>query len=218
MIEPPVSPGLSLDNGANGDRSAARRRFIAWRQQIAPELRAQWDALLCESLWGLLQTQLASPAKPVIGVYWPIQAEPDLRPLYERIWQSAQSSDWQLALPKVLGKDKPLVFGRLLADGALRSAGFGVQIPEPFEPIEPDLLIIPCVAFRADGFRLGYGGGYYDRTLAARALRTIGVAYDGSEWPAYEAQPHDRQLDWLLTPSRTRTSLFPAASCVRETR
>jgi 5-formyltetrahydrofolate cyclo-ligase len=228
LIVPPVSPQLSLENGENGDRSSARRRFIAWRQQIAPDLRAQSDALLCESVWRLLHSLITQSNTGVIGAYWPIQAEPDLRPLYDRIWQLGAPADWQLALPKVIGKDQPLVFGRLLRGGALRPAGFGVQIPEPFVAIEPDLLIIPCVAFRADGYRLGYGGGYFDRTLAdntrtdatraARGLRTIGVAYDECEWPAYQPQAHDRKLDWLVTPSRTLTSPVPAASCARETR
>jgi 5-formyltetrahydrofolate cyclo-ligase len=238
LIVPPVNPQLSLENGENGDRSSARRRFIAWRQQITPDLRAQSDALLCESVWRLLHTLIAQSGTVVIGAYWPIQAEPDLRPLYDRIWQLGAQADWQLALPKVIGKDQPLVFGRLLRGGALRLAGFGVQIPEPFVAIEPDLLIIPCVAFRADGYRLGYGGGYFDRTLAqrsladgtladhfradappaARGLRTIGVAYDECEWPDYQPQAHDRKLDWLVTPSQTLTSVVPAASCARETR
>lgn len=211
---PPVSQQLSLENGRNGDRLAARSRFIAWRQQIPPELQARWDLLLCESLWKLLLELFVNRPELVIGAYWPIRSEPDLLALYRRIWAKP---GWQLALPKVIGKDQALLFGRMSEGGHLRRGSFGVSIPEPFEPVQPDLLIIPCVAFRADGYRLGYGGGYYDRTLAAKALVSIGVAYDETEWPGYEPQSHDCKLGRVVTPSRTLTSLFPAASCARET-
>ncbi len=210
-----MSSQLSLENGGNGDRLAARSRFIAWRQQIAPELRAPWDLMLCESLWQLLLNRFATHIEVVIGAYWPIRAEPDLLALYRRIWSR---SGWQLALPKVLGKDQALAFGRLLQGGELRAAGFGVLVPEPFAVVQPDILIVPCVAFRADGYRLGYGGGYYDRTLAARAVPAIGVAYDPTEWSDYVPQSHDLKLDQIVTPSRTLTSHSRAASCARETR
>ncbi|MCL4746977.1 MAG: 5-formyltetrahydrofolate cyclo-ligase, partial [Burkholderiaceae bacterium] len=72
-----------------------------------------------------------------------------------------------------------------------------------------DLIVIPCLGFDARGHRLGYGGGYYDRTLAARALATIGVAYDCLEVRGFDAQPHDRVLDWIVTESRVLAGLRP---------
>lgn len=204
MDQTGVSPQLSLENVPSGDRLAARRGFIAWRQQIAPELRSQWDVLLCERLWLLLEQQFSGDAQPVIAAYWPIRAEPDLISLYRRIW----ARGWRLALPRVLGKDQPLEFGLMSPQSRLITAGFGVKIPDPFETVAPDLLVIPCVAFRADGYRLGYGGGFYDRTLALRPVPAIGVGYDGCEWSDWQPRPHDKRLTRLVTQSRSLPATF----------
>lgn len=203
MIEPPISGSLSNENGVAGDRIAARRRFLAWRQQIGEAERRQWDTAIVERVWQWLNDPSASPARhadrlPVIAAYWPIQSEPDLRELFERIWDAG----WTLALPVVRKRAQPMAFSVYLRNGPLRTAGFGVQVPEQFVETRPDVLVAPCVGFRADGYRLGYGGGYYDRTLAELSVATVGVAYDGCEWPAYVPQAHDRRLDRIITPSR----------------
>lgn len=203
MVKLPDSGSLSNEIAAAGDRPAARRWFLAWRQQIDASQRREWDLAIVERAWQWLLSKCPSAVsaqahRPVVAVYWPIQAEPDLRPLFERIWQA----HWTVALPVVRARDQPLIFGVHEPEGPLRTAGFGVQIPLQIVPAEPDVLVIPCVAFRSDGYRLGYGGGYYDRTLALRSVVTLGVAYDGCEWPEFEPQSYDRRLDAIVTPSR----------------
>ncbi len=125
------------------------------------------DTLLCQQL---LEADLLQSADN-IGVYLPIRSEPDLSACYAQ-WR-AQGR--RLALPVVTGKNEPLTFRVWEAGALLRTAAFGVQVPETDETVVPDVLVIPCVGFRVlDGrpYRLGYGGGFYDRTLALPAFRT----------------------------------------------
>lgn len=201
------SASLSNENVPGGDRSAARQRFIACRQQIAASEREAWDRLLCLRLRELFEEHFAvllarrePPA--IVAIYSPIRAEPDLRVASE--WLRSQGV--RLALPRVVGRAQPLEFGLFEHDTALRTASFGVRVPDPFILVQPHLLIIPCVAFRPDGYRLGYGGGFYDRTLAAQPVPSIGVAYDNGQWLDWQTEPHDRQLDWIVTPTRTLAS------------
>ena len=77
---------------------------------------------------------------------------------------------------------------------------FGIAVPEPFEPVRPALLVIPCVGFDRRGWRLGYGGGFYDRTLAGLDAAAVGVAFEEAEVDGFAPQPHDRRLDAVVTP------------------
>jgi 5-formyltetrahydrofolate cyclo-ligase family protein len=108
----------------------------------------------------------------------------------------------------VTGRNEPLTFRVWDAEAPLRTAAFGVQVPETDETVVPDVLVIPCVGFQVlDGrpYRLGYGGGFYDRTLALPAFRTtgsVGVAYDQAETSSWAPDVWDMPLSMLLTPSR----------------
>jgi 5-formyltetrahydrofolate cyclo-ligase len=172
--------------------------MMARRQQLAPEQRYLADRQIAARLAALVDPWLTDNAAAIIGVYQPIRAEPDLSALFER-WQQ---SGVVLALPRVVAPAKPLQFGRWDAGSTLVEAGFGGQIPQPFVPVQPQLLIIPCLAFHADGFRLGYGGGYYDRTLEQQPVPAIGVCLDCFEWPQFEAADYDQPLTALVTETR----------------
>ena len=155
------------------------------------------DTLLCQQL---LEADLLQSADN-IGVYLPIRSEPDLSACYAQ-WR-AQGR--RLALPVVTGRNEPLTFRVWDAEAPLRTAAFGVQVPETDETVVPDVLVIPCVGFRVlDGrpYRLGYGGGFYDRTLAAHPFPTVGVAYDQAETVSLTLMAWDRPLSRLVTPSR----------------
>jgi len=110
-----------------------------------------------------------------------------------------------IAFPRVTGKDQPLEFHHV-PDGEVLSPGsFG--IPEPlagWPRAVPDVLLVPLLAFDAKGHRLGYGGGFYDRTLALLDVPAIGIAYAGQEISSIPHQPHDRTLDMVLTEQGTR--------------
>lgn len=112
----------------------------------------------------------------------------------------------KLALPVMEGKGLPLIM-RLWAPGdEMMTVKWGIVEPLPDKPaVDPDVLIVPLLAFDKRGYRLGYGGGFYDRTLArlrvVKPVITVGVAYDEQEVDVVPTDVYDQQLDWMLTPS-----------------
>jgi 5-formyltetrahydrofolate cyclo-ligase len=111
-----------------------------------------------------------------------------------------------LALPVVEGKGKPLVFRAWTPGDAMDKGVWGIPQPKADKPVlEPDLLLVPLLAFDRTGRRLGYGGGFYDRTLASLRARkpivAIGLAYDEQRVDAVPHLDYDQRLDWVLTPS-----------------
>lgn len=177
-------------------RSRARNTLIRWRSEQESQLRERADPALRERLLQLLRTPPFDRAR-TLGVYWPIRGEPVLAPCYEQ-WRSEGRT---LALPRV-AENGALEFGRWTIEGAIRAGRFAIPEPHPFEPTEPELLIVPCVGFDARGYRLGYGGGHYDRTLAQRPVAAVGVAYDACELELFDAAAHDRPLSAIVTESR----------------
>lgn len=136
-----------------------------------------------------------------VGGYWPLEDEIDPRPLMHRL----AGAGVRLALPCVTSDDAPLAFRRWRPGEPLRAGHFRVMEPEPeAEAVRPDLLLVPMLAFDREGYRLGYGGGYYDRTIAAirsggRSLYTIGLAFAGQEAPRVPREAHDKPLDLIAT-------------------
>lgn len=177
-------------------RTHARNALIRWRSERETALSEQADAALRERLERLLRTPPFDGLR-VLGVYWPIRGEPELMPCYER-WESDGRT---LALPRI-GEGGALEFGRWRPGGEVRAGRFAIPVPHPFETVEPDLLIVPCVGFDARGYRLGYGGGHYDRTLARRPVAAVGVGYDACELEAFDVEAHDRPLSVIVTESR----------------
>ncbi len=177
-------------------RTHARNTLIRWRSENEAQLREQADPRLRERLLPLLDTPPFDRAR-VLGVYWPIRGEPELAPCHAR-WRAQGRT---LALPRI-AEGGALEFGRWQDDGELRTGRFAIPVPHPFEPVEPDLLIVPCVGFDLRGYRLGYGGGHYDRTLALRPVEAIGVGYDACELERFDADAHDRPLRAIVTESR----------------
>ncbi len=175
------------------------------RDALTAQERAQADSALALQLDRRLRAWLAQDAVKsyVIGVYWPIRSEPDLLPLW-RQWQLefSPSGRIELALPQVVAQGQALRFLPWESNAALRTDVYGACSPETLrESVAPDLLIIPCVAFRlspAGVVRLGYGGGFYDRTLGARPCLSWGVAYAHQRDESLQAQPHDRLLDDIV--------------------
>ena len=164
------------------------------RAGIGAEDRSAADA----SIAAAVEKLVAGIDPPCVACYWPMDAEPDLRPSMAR-WHAAGIA---VALPRVAERDAPLVFERWVPGCALVAGAHGTLHPARADPVEPRILVIPCLGFDARGHRLGYGGGYYDRTLAALAVASIGVAYDALEVLGFEAQAHDRALEWIVTESR----------------
>jgi 5-formyltetrahydrofolate cyclo-ligase len=113
---------------------------------------------------------------------------------------------FQLALPVMVGKGKPLVMRAWTPGDAMNAAAWGIAEPLDDKPeVEPDVVLVPLLAFDAKGHRLGYGGGFYDRTLARlrakKPVIAVGVAYDELRVDAVPVESYDQPLDWVLTPS-----------------
>lgn len=178
------------------DKKALRAGLLAARNAIPAELRRRHDALIAE---GVLAWWRAQPVD-VLGIYWPIRSEPDLRAAYDELARLGV----RLALPVVAGKDQPLRFAAWLPGDAVVRDALGVSIPAPPQTIvQPQALLIPCVGFNARLQRLGYGGGFYDRTLAqAPRPRTAGIAYDNGRIE-FAGDAHDIPLDAVITEAAT---------------
>lgn len=142
------------------------------------------------------------PPGAVVGGYHPIRSEIDPRPLMAAL----EAAGCVLALPCTppRGADGGLVFRRLDAMHPLARSAFGVLEPPPAAPlVEPDVVLVPLLAFDRTGARLGYGAGHYDRTLPALrrrpGFRAIGLAYAAQEVERLPTEPHDAPLDGILT-------------------
>lgn len=136
----------------------------------------------------------------VVAGYMPMRSEADPLPLMRAL--AARGA--QLALPAVVARDAPLVFRAWRVDEALIAGPFGTRHPaETAAQLVPDLVLVPLAAFDRRGHRIGYGGGYYDRTLAAlRAQKPVvaaGVAFAVQEVETVPASHHDAVLDVVLT-------------------
>ena len=132
----------------------------------------------------------------------PIRSEPDLRPLLHDL----DDAGWTVALPVVEARGQPLKFRRWTPDSSLETGHFGVPVPVAGAEVEPDWLLVPLLAYDRAGYRLGYGGGFYDMTLSAlrrhRTIKAIGVGYDGLEVDAVPHGPEDSRLCAILTEQR----------------
>lgn len=149
------------------------------------------DAAIGERVMAWWSTHRAG----TLGVYWPIRGEPDLRETYANL--AAQGA--RLALPIVLDEDLPLRFIEWKPGDAMTRDVYGVAIPLTGAEVQPDALLIPCVGFNAQRFRLGYGGGFYDRTLAGSERPVaIGIGYECGR-ADFEPGVHDIALDTVIT-------------------
>jgi 5-formyltetrahydrofolate cyclo-ligase len=181
------------------DKRTLRSAMLAWRSGLEEaERRAASDGLLAT-----LRRERPIDSPAVVSGFWPIKDEIDIRPLLIEL----SNEGCQLALPVVQGKGLPLIFRAWRPGDPLEAGVFGTLQPSAKrEVIEPDALIVPLLACDEDGWRLGYGGGFYDRTLAGlrakKAVTAIGVAFNDQLVPEVPHGPSDQRLDWLLTDKR----------------
>lgn len=185
--------------------AAAKQQLRSTARRVRAEVDRQQARLAAERIaaHGIRFARVGPGA--VVSGFLPIGDEIDPLPLMLRL----AGEGYGLALPVLQGKDEPLLFRRWRPGDPLVDRQWGIREPLSSAPeAEPDVMLVPLLAFDAEGHRIGYGGGYYDRTLAAaRAVRTvvgIGVAFDAQEVPAVPRLHFDQRLDWVLTPSGPR--------------
>ncbi|MGR3804514.1 5-formyltetrahydrofolate cyclo-ligase [Marinibacterium profundimaris] len=163
--------------------------------------RAEAHAAAAPGAAGRLSEVLAGYRGVPLSGYMAIRTEIDPLPA-----MAEAAAHGPVAVPVIMAKGQPLKFSRWEPDGALREGPFGAMVPEVDDFLEPEILIVPLVAFDAGGGRLGYGGGFYDRTLemlrAKRATLAIGFAYDAQEAEGLPLEPTDQPLDMIVTETR----------------
>jgi 5-formyltetrahydrofolate cyclo-ligase len=181
------------------DKRTLRSAMLAWRGGLSDQDRRAAAAGLLEMF--RLERPFETPC--AVSGFWPMAEELDIRPLMIEL----HSQGCQLALPVVVAKKQPLMFRAWRPGDPLEPGVFGTLHPAPTrELVEPDALIVPLLAVDEEGWRLGYGGGFYDRTLEGlRGLKKVtvmGVGFNGQIVPDVPHGPNDQRLDWLLTDKR----------------
>ena len=206
------SPRLAGDGSDEGSgpsevrsRDAERKRLLQLRDELPDVVRAELDRRIVDHLRPLVREMLRGSHPPwKIGGYWPIRHEPDIRALFHELTKGGH----RIGLPLVDRVQRPLTFVHWKPQSAMAPGFLGVPVPTSGNAVYVELLLVPCLGFSIgpDGVlhRLGYGGGYYDRTLAARRCKTIGIAYEAMRSEDFEAGPHDVPLDYVVTESCVR--------------
>lgn len=177
----------------SNDRTSLRKKMIAKRREIDINDRTQWDEKISAHLLSWFNTE--HHHRSHIGVYSPIKGEPNLSAAY----QVMHHLGIQLALPIVIEKGQALQFSSWSPADKMKMDEYGIPIPVDLRFIAPEIVLVPCVGFNHQAYRLGYGGGFYDRSLALspRPL-AIGIAYQNLLLD-FNAGPFDIPMDVLIT-------------------
>jgi 5,10-methenyltetrahydrofolate synthetase len=198
-------------------RKSERRRLIAEREAVPPSQRAAW----AQHIDAHLQRGFPQLTRACVAFCWPYRGEYDARNLVRQLYQAGA----RIALPVVVASGSPLLFRQWTPDTPLLSGPLDIPYPGAQSPqLQPSHVLLPVVGIDAAGYRLGYGGGYFDRTLAALAATGIGTGlatglatdaatpapgksaplviatgYELCRIPSIAPQSHDIPMDWLVT-------------------
>lgn len=174
-------------------RREQRARLIAERQALPQNERQRLQAPIIDRL----EAHFPDPARELIGFYWPFRGEIGLHGLVRRLVELGAGA----ALPVVVEKRRPLEFWAWRPGDRLERGVWDIPVPAERRVVQPTTLLVPLVGFDGEAYRLGYGGGYYDRTLAVMDPRplTIGVGYELARLPTIHPQPHDVPMDTIVT-------------------
>lgn len=201
-IDPTYFDPLAVDPDQTTDvtrwRKAKRRELRDLRKRLTVDEHSAVSSLISVKLEAVLHDALSKSKGRTLSMYWPIKGEPDLRPLMEKLHNNGVT----IALPIVETKAAPLVFRVWTPDTKMVRGDWNILVPPAdAPPIVPDVVLAPLVGWDCNCFRLGYGGGYFDRTLAvlAPAPFRIGIGFEAARLPTIYPQPHDIALDLILT-------------------
>jgi len=189
-------------------RKAERVRLRAERSGMSAAARGAAGAALSGHLRDLLADRFGDMRDRVFSAYWPIKGEPDLRSLMADL----HAARVRVALPLVEVKHSPLVFRRWTPETRMVRGDWNIPVPPPkAEVVTPDVMLAPLVGWDRDRYRLGYGGGYFDRTLAHLSPRpfVIGIGLQAAELATIYPQPHDVPLDAILTEEGVQVMRLP---------
>ena len=185
-------------------RRAKRAELIGARVRMARREREQLSAAVLEHLGAAMPPV----DDAVVGFYWAFKGEIDLRGIVRGLIARGARA----ALPVVVESGAPLEFWAWSPRMKMSRGVWNIPVPGERVPVQPSLLLVPLVGFDPAGYRLGYGGGYYDRTLAAMRPRPlcIGVGFDLGWLDSIRPQPHDIPMDAIVTESGAQWHRRPA--------
>ncbi len=182
------------------EKQVMRAKARAARLAIPADERARAAEMVAQIGLGFLKR-----SRGMAAAYYPVRSEFDCMPLLRRV----AAEGWILALPVIAGP-APLQFREWTFGVALEPGPFGIPEPVHTPHAVPDVLLVPLLAFDPRGYRLGYGGGHYDRTLAALrgagGVTAVGLAFDAQEVAELPVCPYDEPLDWILTSSGAKSA------------
>lgn len=177
-------------------RQALRRQGVERRMALPTATHAALSARVCE----LIQQHFPELSGMHVAFCWPYKNEPDLRPLMQD-WLAAGNPGYAALLPVVIDAGRALAFRAWTPDCTMDTDRYGIPTPSSGEFLTPDALLIPVNVFDARGYRIGYGGGYFDRTLTSLqpAPLAIGVGFELARVDSIEPEEHDVPLAAIVT-------------------
>ena len=183
----------SLSADFKNRRNAERAMLIARRLAATAGDHARWSALIEASLRG----GFSALEGMIVGFYWPFQGEFDPRPFVTDL----RGRGVRTVLPAVVAQGQPLEFREWWPGVAMSNGVYDLPVPDGTCVLTPDALLIPALGVGSQGDRLGYGGGYFDRTLAALHPKplAVGLAFELSRIATIAPQPHDVLMDFIVT-------------------
>ena len=174
-------------------RNALRRRCLTAREAMAEESHEAASEKIQAALW----QHLASRQAGTLAFCWPLRREFDPLPLARKLHQIG----WQICMPVVVAPEAAMEFRQWTPQSAMKPGYYDIPVPAAEVPAQPDVVLVPLVAFDHQGYRLGYGGGYFDRTLAALSPlpMTIGIGFELARVDSIFPEAHDVALDFIVT-------------------
>jgi 5,10-methenyltetrahydrofolate synthetase len=170
-------------------------------------LPAQDRALHTAAIVRKLDEMISPGSHAIVSVYWPIRAEPDLRPWMREVC----SRGLRVALPVAVELGQPMTFREWRPDSVMARGLWKIPYPAAGAEVLPTTVLAPLVGFDSECYRLGYGGGFFDRTLATMRRKpvVIGLGYPELRIPTIFPQRHDLPMDWILTGSEPSLRRIP---------
>ena len=194
-----LTPETTSDNTAESRlayRRALRKQLVERRQAMSADDLARFTKAICDHL----RNDFHQLAGMRVGFCWPMKNEPDLRPLIKS-WIKLGNAGFVALLPVVVQPKAPLAFRAWTPDTLMLADRYGIQTPAEGEFLTPEALLIPVNAFDAAGYRIGYGGGFFDRTLATVKPMplSIGVGFELARVDSIRPESYDLPLDAIIT-------------------
>ena len=176
-------------------RKSTRDTLIAARMALTVKVRQEKGDKAKQKLLAAVDLK----KYPTLGIYWPMRGEIDVRDIARKHIEAGGS----VGLPVVVEKAAPVEFWKWEPGMGMKRGVWNIPVPLKREVLTPDALIVPLVGFDAEQYRLGYGGGYYDRTIAALGRRPfcVGLGFTEAELPTIYPQPHDIPMHLIVTDS-----------------